>query len=308
MIKQPNIRNIPVQSPRYHLVVEGKTYVLMDDQQVPRFDLNLNTAIVWQHSTGVLSVGEIIEVLSQDQPDKVDEVAKDVADIFVMLRDNKLIYFKDYEATQFSLNTSFSCGDVKSTVPLIAHFDDFIDAEDCEQLMELARPLMGPARVVMGKEAVISDTRTNDVAKLDYGVDAIREILQPLIQKAADLIGLPAECCGLPAQVLRYQGGEEYKLHLDAFDLNTEEGLHFTQTRGQRVATLLIYLNTVRGGGETEFPIQKVSVPAVQGHAVLFYNCYEGTTLEDPRSLHGAKPVLEGEKWAIPLWFFENPR
>lgn len=307
MIRQLTNMNIPMQSPQYRLVVEDKTYVLVDHDGQPQFDLNLNTAIVWQHSTGTLSIGEIISVMAQGQPDKLEEVGREVTDILKMLRDNKLIYFKDYETTSFSLKTVFPVGDVKSSEPVIVHFDDFISETHCTQLIELARPSLERARVVGAKEAVVSETRTNDLAQLSLDNPTLAVILEPLIKKAADLVGLASECCHLPVQVLRYQGGEEYKTHLDAFDLNTEEGRHFTQTRGQRVATFLVYLNTVPAGGQTVFPIQDVVVPAVQGHAVLFHNCYLGTTLEDPRTLHGAKPVLEGEKWAMPLWFFENP-
>jgi prolyl 4-hydroxylase len=87
----------------------------------------------------------------------------------------------------------------------------------------------------------------------------------------------------------------------------SDSGRVFTHQGGQRLATFLIYLNTVTAGGETSFPEIDASMSPVRGRAVLFHNCFPGTILRDPRSDHHAMPVLEGEKWALPLWFREHP-
>nr|WP_239094238.1 2OG-Fe(II) oxygenase [Bacillus sp. B15-48] len=52
-------------------------------------------------------------------------------------------------------------------------------------------------------------------------------------------------------QVLNYWIGEEYKPHFDYFSPNKVDH----DKGGQRVATFLIYLNDVKAGGETEFPL-----------------------------------------------------
>ena len=44
-----------------------------------------------------------------------------------------------------------------------------------------------------------------------------------------------------------------------------------------------------------------------QGKIVVFHDCYKGTDTPHPNSLHGALPVLEGEKWAFNLWFRKKP-
>ncbi|GIT62213.1 MAG: hypothetical protein Ct9H300mP20_20400 [Gammaproteobacteria bacterium] len=39
------------------------------------------------------------------------------------------------------------------------------------------------------------------------------------------------------------------------------------------------------------------------GKIVVFHLCKKGTVETHPNALHGAMPVIEGEKWAFNLWF-----
>ena len=79
---------------------------------------------------------------------------------------------------------------------------------------------------------------------------------------------------------------------------------------GQRVATLIMYLNTVEEGGETVFPEANIKVQPIKGNAVLFYyNCTpEGKERkEDPLTLHSGYPVTKGDKWIITKWLRQKP-
>jgi hypothetical protein len=58
---------------------------------------------------------------------------------------------------------------------------------------------------------------------------------------------------------LRYEVGEQYKPHTDYFKNPTVAG-----ARGNRIATVLTYLGTPDGGGETFFPTIGVEVKAVK--------------------------------------------
>jgi prolyl 4-hydroxylase len=73
-----------------------------------------------------------------------------------------------------------------------------------------------------------------------------------------------------------------------------------------------MYLNEGMEGGETTFPrwsnaetFHELRVKPEVGKAVLFYSQLEDGNLDD-LSQHAAKPVQEGEKWLINLWF-SNP-
>lgn len=74
------------------------------------------------------------------------------------------------------------------------------------------------------------------------------------------------------------------------------------QQGGQRIATLIMYLNDVEAGGSTVFPEVGLDVLPRRGNAVYFAYCTE-TGVLDPRSLHGGSPVGAGEKWIATKWF-----
>ncbi len=75
------------------------------------------------------------------------------------------------------------------------------------------------------------------------------------------------------------------------------------QRGGQRVGTLVMYLNTPEAGGATTFPDVGLEVAPVKGNAVFFsYDRPHAVT----RTLHGGAPVLAGEKWVATKWLREG--
>jgi prolyl 4-hydroxylase len=104
-------------------------------------------------------------------------------------------------------------------------------------------------------------------------------------------------------QVLRYRPGAEYKPHYDYFDPAQPGTPSILKRGGQRVASLVMYLNTPTRGGATTFPDVNFEVGPVKGNAVFFsYDRPHPMT----RSLHGGAPVLEGEKWVATKWLREG--
>ena len=70
---------------------------------------------------------------------------------------------------------------------------------------------------------------------------------------------------------------------------------------GQRICTLLIYLNDVHEGGETTFPKIDLKISPKKGAAIYFhYSNHIGQT--DRQSLHRSVPVLNDEKWVATKW------
>ena len=99
--------------------------------------------------------------------------------------------------------------------------------------------------------------------------------------------------------MLRYGPGAEYRPHYDYFDPAQPGTPAILKRGGQRVASLVMYLNTPPRGGATVFPDVKLEVAPVKGNAVFFsYDRPHPMT----RTLHGGAPVLEGEKWVATKW------
>jgi prolyl 4-hydroxylase len=121
-------------------------------------------------------------------------------------------------------------------------------------------------------------------------------------ERIARLTGWPVEN-GEGLQVLHYRPGAEYKPHYDYFDPDEPGTPTILKRGGQRVATLVMYLNEPTRGGGTTFPDVGLEVAPVRGQAVFFSydRPHPGT-----RTLHGGAPVLEGEKWVATKWLREG--
>ena len=81
---------------------------------------------------------------------------------------------------------------------------------------------------------------------------------------------------------------------------------HFIGKSGNRVATVLTYLQAPEDGGATVFPRAGMMVPAEKGTAVLFWSMTPDMEL-DFQSLHGGMPVVSGTKMAMTKWIRINP-
>lgn len=108
-----------------------------------------------------------------------------------------------------------------------------------------------------------------------------------------------------PLAVLRYQVGQEYRLHHDYMAPGALTENPYYRRVGQRVATMVTYLNLPGAGGGTDFPRRGIVVTPELGAGVLFTNTLADGR-PDPDSLHAGLPVLRGEKWVATLWFRER--
>lgn len=185
--------------------------------------------------------------------------------------------------------------------PNVAVLGDFLDEAECDMITALSLPKLVPSKVVSnadGSEAL-------DPVRTSYGTYFARgsiDELRPIEERIACLTGMPVDH-GEGLQVLRYSIGARYVPHYDFFppEVNGSQ-VHLTPKRGgQRVATIVIYLNTVSLGGETEFPEVGCKVAAVKGNACFFSYMNDQGQL-DRNSLHSGNPVEAGEKWIATWW------
>ena len=88
--------------------------------------------------------------------------------------------------------------------------------------------------------------------------------------------------------------------HFDAFDLSNEDGRRFAQNGGQRLVTVLVYLNDCAQGGQTDFPAMNIQVSPRKGTAVVFFPATVDGYL-DKRALHAALPAVD-TKYVSQVW------
>jgi prolyl 4-hydroxylase len=181
----------------------------------------------------------------------------------------------------------------------------FLSDKECDHLIALARPHLIPSKVVDEQntgEAI-------DARRSSHGFFIHNNWTDPIIveieKRINAITGLPMQN-GEDLHVLRYGIGGEYQPHHDYFHGNTPGGAKCLLRGGQRLASLIMYLNTPEAGGETVFPHPRIFITPRKGDAILFYNCTPDG-VPDPRSLHGGAPVLSGEKWILTKWIREKP-
>jgi len=75
----------------------------------------------------------------------------------------------------------------------------------------------------------------------------------------------------------------------------------YLQKFGQRIATVLIYLNEDYAGGETAFPKLGLNFRGATGDALFFTNV-DRSGRADPLTLHAGTPPTSGEKWVLSQW------
>jgi prolyl 4-hydroxylase len=185
--------------------------------------------------------------------------------------------------------------------PRVVVFGGLFSDAECDALVECAA-----ARLVRS-ETVQLDTGGNEVnpARTSDGMFFARgetELIARLEERIASLLAWPM-VNGEGLQILRYRPGAEYKPHYDYFDPAQSGTPSILARGGQRVGSLVCYLNTPARGGATVFPDVHLDVAPIKGNAVFFsYDRPHPMT----RSLHGGAPVVEGEKWVATKWLRER--
>jgi len=188
---------------------------------------------------------------------------------------------------------------ILSTVaqPRVVVFGNLLAPEECDAIIEASRPRMARSETV----AEAKDGSEVNAARTSSGMFFERgetDVVARVERRIARLLDWPLEN-GEGLQVLHYQPGAEYQPHYDYFDSKHASTASILKRGGQRLATLVMYLNTPKRGGATTFPDIKMAVAPVRGNAVFFsYPVADPSSL----SLHGGAPVLEGEKWVATKW------
>jgi predicted 2-oxoglutarate/Fe(II)-dependent dioxygenase YbiX len=102
-------------------------------------------------------------------------------------------------------------------------------------------------------------------------------------------------------QLMHYAVGQEFRPHHDYLDPQQPGEAADLARRGQRIGTMLVYLNDDYDGGETLFPRAGLSVRARQGDALFFSNVTRDGG-PDPLTIHAGSPPTRGEKWVLSQW------
>lgn len=185
--------------------------------------------------------------------------------------------------------------------PRIIVFGSLLKDDECDALIAASRPKLARSETVNrasgGTE--FNEARTSEGT---YFFHDASPLLQTINRRIAQVTRWPLSH-GEPLQILHYIVGAEYQPHYDYFSPDDAGTPSLLTHGGQRVGTLIIYLNTPDAGGATVFPDVGLEVAPIRGNAVFF--AYDRASPAS-RTLHGGTPVVAGEKWIATRWMREN--
>ncbi|KAK6923989.1 Prolyl 4-hydroxylase alpha subunit, Fe(2+) 2OG dioxygenase domain [Dillenia turbinata] len=201
---------------------------------------------------------------------------------------------------------------VLSWKPRALYFPSFATSEQCESIINMAKVQLKPSTLALRKGETVESTqgvRTSSGMFISASEDKTG-VLDLIEQKIAKVTMIPSSH-GEAFNVLRYEIGQRYQSHYDAF-----HPAEYGPQKSQRVASFLLYLSDVEEGGETMFPFENgvymdssydfkkcigLKVKPRKGDGLLFYSVFPNGTI-DELSLHGSCPVIKGEKWVATKW------
>jgi prolyl 4-hydroxylase len=182
-----------------------------------------------------------------------------------------------------------------SHTPLVQQWRGLLSHAECAHLATSVLDLLAPSMVSHPQtgRAIPHPVRRSSAAV----IGPTRETLpiQALQRRIALATGTDVRQ-GEPLAVLHYAPGQEYLPHLDTLP----------HEPNQRTMTVLLYLNTGYGGGQTHFPASGLTVTASLGDAVAFSNVLPDGS-PDPASRHAGLPVQNGTKWLATRWIRRSP-
>lgn len=194
---------------------------------------------------------------------------------------------------------------MRITKPDVIVLADLLSAEECDELIRLAAPKIERSTTVdpVTGKAIVIDNRTSHGTFFHLNET---DFIARLDRRIAEVMNWPLQN-GEGIQILKYGTGGEYRPHFDYFPPQNPGSSRPLTEGGQRVATLVMYLNDVEEGGATIFPEVGLSVSPRKGHAVYF-SYFNSLGRVDPLTLHGGAPVLKGEKWIATKWMRQFKR
>ncbi len=185
--------------------------------------------------------------------------------------------------------------------PRVVLFGGFLSDAECGALIDLSRARLARSETVNHRSggSQVNAARTSDGMFFERGQTPLIERIE---QRISALLHWPADN-GEGLQILRYRPGAQYRPHFDYFDPAQPGTAAVLERGGQRVGTLVMYLEVPAQGGSTTFPDVGLEVMPVKGHALFF--SYDRPH-ESTGTLHGGAPVSEGEKWVATKWLREG--
>lgn len=173
--------------------------------------------------------------------------------------------------------------------------NDFLSAAECRRLIALIDQVARPSPVYGDRED------TSYRTSFSGDVDPDNSFVKMIERRICDLMGIDQRWSET-FQGQRYEPGQEFRAHYDAFETTGTYWPDEARRGGQRSWTAMAWLGTVDEGGSTDFPRLGIGFPPQPGMLLMWNNALPDGTL-NPDVLHAGMPVVRGTKYVITKWF-----
>jgi len=172
---------------------------------------------------------------------------------------------------------------------------DFMSAAECTRLVGMIDKVARPSSVFNVEYG--ADYRTS----YSGDVDSYDPFVKKISRRIDDLLGLDGSW-GEAIQGQRYLPGQQFKPHCDWFFTEADYWAREAGRGGQRGWTAMVYLNTVEGGGSTDFTELGLSIEPKPG-AILTWNNADLEGVPNRWTIHTGTQVSAGVKYIITKWY-----
>jgi prolyl 4-hydroxylase len=275
------------------LVKDLSEYIQTKGSAWIRALLKGNKEAVTQTIAADVQIKSIEEVLSdsiEEIADSIEEIAKDV-NTPVKHDIREYINRSNKRVIEHTFNDSYK----------ILEIYDILTKEECASMIAAAK------EHEIERSEVIDGVYTNLRNSFNIFLeDSTGDVFKTFAKAAADLTGMPTTHQE-ETQIVFYMPGGYYRAHYDGCEeMEKESCLNFYGNAGDRLASLLVYINDDYVGGKTEFTKVGFSVTPEIGKGILFYNIDENEKLIY-ESEHTGTDVIEGNKWIATKWVHIRP-
>jgi len=215
-----------------------------------------------------------------------------------------------------------------SVDPLIIYINNFLRDEEIEHLISANATEFTHSSVLDKQHNAIVDTSVRSSTSSYFALSD--PVASCLSKRMTELLGNVQHTDIEPIQIVKYEGSEQFRLHVDwvRTPLSTAGNKTRSQREYNRSASIFAYLESNCTGGETYFPeVTGVSPSAdgtkfsrtdgnkglvikpKRGNAVFWTNLHVNGS-GDERVAHAGLPVRSGRKIGINIWslyFYDTP-
>jgi len=209
-----------------------------------------------------------------------------------------LVIIFSYFYNKFSYKENFGYDDNPSEFIEPKIYPNIISAEEAKYILEQSNNKFEDSVTLGGYDNSIRKSKTCWLKKED-------NVIKNIVQKVCNIGNYKFENVE-DLQVVKYEPNGYYNEHHDSCCDDSDSCKNFIKRGGNRVLTMVIYLNDGFEGGSTRFINLDKNIKPEKHSGILFFPMNKKGDKCHTNSLHAGLPITSGEKYIANVWIRES--